>query len=335
MVDLHHDRVIDAHYIVIFLDFLKLRGIDPAPIMTACQFSEEKFATPHTFLTRTECLHFLDQVLKHVDEPGIGLAFGAYLNITNHGFLGYAIMCSEDLRHAINLVLRFLKIRTQLVKLTLRESNDNASIVVDVLLGDDRMRQFLLEILASNLIAMMRSLLPNTDIKPECNLKYDAPVHAEMYTDMLKIPIRFSAQENSVTFNARNLKEPIPSADKYALSLVESQLTSLLDNFEEDHALERTIAKLIRTGEGYHLSLEDTAKRLHMSSRTLRRKLKEKDTSFREIKEKVYQDAAKDYLKNSELSINEIAFLLGYENPANFINAFKRWFGLTPSAFRN
>jgi AraC-like DNA-binding protein len=71
-----------------------------------------------------------------------------------------------------------------------------------------------------------------------------------------------------------------------------------------------------------------------MSLRSLQRKLLEEGTSYARLLEETRRDMAKNYIENSILSINEIAYLLGFSEPANFTRAFRRWYDVTPSSYR-
>ena len=80
-------------------------------------------------------------------------------------------------------------------------------------------------------------------------------------------------------------------------------------------------------------TVEHLAARLHMSKRTLQRHLQEEKTSFQSILDVTRGDLAQYYLRETSISLGEIAYLLGYENTASFSRAFKGWFNIPPSEF--
>ena len=79
--------------------------------------------------------------------------------------------------------------------------------------------------------------------------------------------------------------------------------------------------------------LEEAAKELGMSGRTLRRRLQQESTRFQVVREDVQKALALDYLQRSNLSVDEIASLLGYSETPNFYRAFNRWTGRAPGDF--
>jgi AraC-like DNA-binding protein len=80
---------------------------------------------------------------------------------------------------------------------------------------------------------------------------------------------------------------------------------------------------------------ESVAKVLHTTPQTLRRRLKQENSSYQEIKDTMRRDAAIYYLSRSQYSINEIADLMGFSEPSTFHRAFKKWTGLTPGNYRS
>jgi AraC-like DNA-binding protein len=83
-----------------------------------------------------------------------------------------------------------------------------------------------------------------------------------------------------------------------------------------------------------HVSEEEIAQGLHLSLRTLQRKLRDEGTSYKELLDETRRELATEYIKNPHVSISEITYLLGFSEPSNFSRAFKRWTGSSPSAFR-
>ena len=86
---------------------------------------------------------------------------------------------------------------------------------------------------------------------------------------------------------------------------------------------------------GRPTSLEDVARNLNMSARTLRRKLREENTSFRQLVDELRQDFALRYLRDTDLTVEDIAETLGFSDAANFRHAFRRWTNASPHEFRN
>jgi AraC-like DNA-binding protein len=106
-----------------------------------------------------------------------------------------------------------------------------------------------------------------------------------------------------------------------------------LANLDRSQVAMQIKSKLIDALPSGPVTEQDMAKALNMSLRSLQRKLKEEDTSFKKILEETRKELSAQYIKNSRLSLGEITFLLGFSEPANFSRAFKRWTGVAPSDY--
>jgi AraC-like DNA-binding protein len=91
------------------------------------------------------------------------------------------------------------------------------------------------------------------------------------------------------------------------------------------------LAKLIADGR---CSVEDVAKELAVSPRTLQRRLEQEGTTFGGVCDEARRAAALEHLRNPRVAIKEAAFLLGFSEPSTFYRAFRRWTGDTPANYR-
>ena len=96
----------------------------------------------------------------------------------------------------------------------------------------------------------------------------------------------------------------------------------------------RVRARLIDLLSAGDVAQQDVADSLHMSLRTLQRKLHKENTSYKALLEETRRQLAGQYLRQARLSVSEVTYLLGFSEPSNFTRAFKRWTGHTPSEFR-
>ena len=91
---------------------------------------------------------------------------------------------------------------------------------------------------------------------------------------------------------------------------------------------------MARSCYDYKPKLTDVAQRMHLSPRTLQRKLQDNARTFKAVRDETRRLGALSHLRNEALAIGEVAFLCGYSTNASFHRAFKRWTGLTPAAYR-
>ena len=96
--------------------------------------------------------------------------------------------------------------------------------------------------------------------------------------------------------------------------------------------MQRTLASRVAGGD---VRIDSIARHLAMSARSLQRRLSAEGVTYQALVEETRKEAAGRYVAGSTLSLAEIAYLVGYSEPASFHRAFKRWYGVTPEGFRN
>lgn len=163
------------------------------------------------------------------------------------------------------------------------------------------------------------------------------PSSQQNYRQLFPCPVRFSQSGNILKFPARYLDAPIVQTEetlKDFLRTAPYQLVSTRSENEND-ALTAKVRQCL--AEDLHQEcpgIEDIATRLHVSSRTIHRKLQKEGTSFQKLKDQVRQEAAINYLARPELTVNAIAMLMGFHDTSAFYRAFKKWTGQSPGEYR-
>ena len=128
---------------------------------------------------------------------------------------------------------------------------------------------------------------------------------------------------------------PNAVSDPDAYALARSLCQELLDTVP-NHSLSMTdrVKRLLLSMPTGSTGEEDVARALFVSKRTLARRLKQEGRGYREIREQLFAELAARHLRESKLSVEAVAALLGYHDAANFRRAFRRWYGQTPAEFR-
>jgi len=102
----------------------------------------------------------------------------------------------------------------------------------------------------------------------------------------------------------------------------------------EENFVERVRNAVQQKLTGRRPAIEDIADALHISSRTLQRRLQDQGSSYQRVLEEARHQLARHYLNNSVLELNEAAYLLGYEDGNSFVRAFRSWEGVPPARWR-
>lgn len=140
---------------------------------------------------------------------------------------------------------------------------------------------------------------------------------------------------NGVTFSAFDAQTPFLTSNDGMWSIFEPELNMRLKDLNQQASFrERVRATLMETLASGQNSMDDVARHLAISPRTLQRRLRDENTSFQKELDGLREELARNYLSKSDYSGGQIAFLLGYQDPNSFFRAFRSWTGQTPELVR-
>jgi len=169
----------------------------------------------------------------------------------------------------------------------------------------------------------------------EVSFNYPEPKHVDEYKHLFHCPLVFNQKQTRLSFNTRYLHETIIRDEQELKDFLKSSPADLLGKPDDYNSYTSQIRQYI--GRDLREELPDfemVSSKLNLSPQTLRRRLKEENTSYQEIKDNIRRDQAIYHLNRNDFSINEIAYRVGFTEPSTFHRAFKKWTNLTPGAYR-
>ncbi|MEM9303669.1 MAG: AraC family transcriptional regulator [Pseudomonadota bacterium] len=268
-------------------------------------------------------------------RPGLGLSVGTALQIASHGPLGVAAMASADLGSALRVFERFATTRARFVEIRLEDRPDSLRIVFAERIPLGALTEFLTESVVSAMVSAIAFFAGQTPFDGTIRLAYRAPSHAEDYRRHFGVAVQFGAPRTEIVLARPLLDLPSPVADprlhREALAQCERALEALSEPLP---TIASRVERLFEENPGRIWGLDEVASHLHMSSRSLIRKLRREGTRFVELRDRQFERLARDYLREPGLSVAEIGALMGFSDTSSFRRSFKRWTGMTPAAFR-
>jgi len=148
-------------------------------------------------------------------------------------------------------------------------------------------------------------------------------------------PVMFGAARNAIIFRASDAARLFVTRNAELLSMLAPQLDAELKQHKDQQTFPERVRTIIqRKLAGHRPSMAEIARELHISSRTLQRRLQDAGYSFQQVLEQARHQLARHYLNNSFLELNETAYLLGYEDANSFVRAFRTWEGVPPAHWR-
>ena len=273
------------------------------------------------------------RLLPHV--PWLGLEAGARYRLTTYGIWGYALISSPTLHSAAELALRYLSLTYAFTHITMTSAHGVTSFTLGDLEVPPEVRRFIVERDAVALRTLQKDIFQAAIPLHRITFKGPAPAYASKYLDHFGIEPQFSASANRAEFPSQYLDMPLPQANEMTVSICEEMCRDLLNQRRSRHGCAAVVRNRLLHTPGKLPDMETIAAELCMTSRTLRRHLVAEGTTFRDLVDEVRLILALELIETAHMGHKEIALRLGFHDLSSFIQAFRRWKGVTPSVYRS
>lgn len=331
------DRIEPPHKIAALAELLREEGVAVPKLLKGSGIDPEALYAPATRVASRQLLAVYDNALRLSHDPGIAIKAGKRIRITHFGMYGYALLSSPTPRDAIDFAIKYRSLAATLLGLRFEETENDAfwefSDVLSLGLRSDLFR-FVLEFQLGTQLSVHGDILGRPVTPTEICVTYPAPRHAPAYKDLLGSPVRFGQSRNQLRFSRDLLEQQLVFANPATAAVVRQTCDQLLTELKATSGTAGKVFGMLMAQPGHFPDIETVAHQLHMTSRTLRRKLQLQETSYQAILNNVRKQLAMDYLRKTRMSNEDIAASLGFSDAPNFRQAFKKWTGTTPSEFR-
>lgn len=267
-------------------------------------------------------------------NPAIGLNMAKVVRPASFHVVGYALMSSRTLKEGFARLVRYQRIIAEGADLSFRATPEGYALILAI--HGDRLppaRQSAEASMAYSL-AFCRWMTGRPINPLEIRFQGPPPVDMEPYRQVFQAPLRFNSEHYALLFDRADMETLLPTANESLAQLHDRFAGEYLARFSGSrvtHQARQVLCRLLPQGEPKR---EVVASTLHLSQRTLQRRLQEEGTSFQQLLDDTRRELAGQYLAQPNLTLLEIAYLLGFADPSNFFRAFRRWFDATPGEYR-
>ncbi|HLK35782.1 MAG TPA: AraC family transcriptional regulator ligand-binding domain-containing protein [Polyangiaceae bacterium] len=325
---------VPAGLIFQLVELVKRWNVPPAELLDGLELPEVSLGEVHTRVPLAAYVEAVDRARRLTGEPGLGFCMGLEMRASAFGHFGFAAMSAATVREAIELAVQFAPILSTALGLRLRVESGVASLIVDEHADLGPVRDVLI---IARLAGLWRIALALTgrDLRGTAEMAIPEPAYHARFAHLVP-PARYDQPTNRIVMTEGALDVPLIMADPTAFRLAREQCDEAieLEALSLGGRLVRSARQLIGKPEGGFRSLDEVASALHMSSRTLKRKLARQGTSITTLLREERRDRALLLLRSPGVPIEEVADRLGYWSPQNFARAFRQWTGTTPAAYR-
>ncbi|MFI4939548.1 MAG: AraC family transcriptional regulator [Burkholderiales bacterium] len=323
----------------LFPDIVRELGGNPRKLLNDCGIDPMIFAVESDDesagdIPLSTFLHLLDQTARQVGCPHFGLILGQRLENTLIDPIGFLMQNSPTVEAALEQLIRFLHVRTVGAAVDISSSDGIARIAFTLLIPDAIGSDQFCDLAIANFVTFMW-LACGKDWRPSSVLlSRKAPADKAPYRDLFGMSVRFAQSTNVLLFPAETLKYPIAHANPRMGEVIKTYVSQLEEQHKGDLAgqIRRVLLKQLPTGK---CTIDRVADLFKIHRRTLHRRLAEQDLTFEMLVEEARQEIAIRALTVSEMSIKQVAAMLGYRDTSAFSRAFRRWVGTSPSLWRS
>lgn len=316
--------------------------VGPSYINVLAAVMRERGHTPSIIGTRyeraldeAELLDLCTRIVAETpDDPALPLHVGAAMHLGVHGLFGHALMSCRTLKQAAGILMRHSPLRSENSVSELTFENNEAILTFEPPFLVPGRPHFLSDIFFAAGTTAIRELIGMDTVGVYLELGYEPEADKATYEELLRMPVTFGHAASRLKGPAPVLDIPLQSGAVATADAYLRQCELLLQRMESAGGYESSVRRVLLSSRGEFPSAPDIAKTLHMSERTLRRRLEAENTSYQTIVNDVRNHLARQYLADTDLSVSDVGALVGFEDLANFRQAFRKWNGMTPAQFR-
>ena len=270
-------------------------------------------------------------------DPAFGLEVANFWHPTTLHSLGCAWMASESLEEAYQRTLRYARFINTGAHDIFKTSQtaEGYGFLFDTSGLDFDPPQVAAEAGLAMIYNMSRAAYGSNFRALGVSLRRDRPDCADRFREYFDAPVTFSAPRNELWMDPEQVTERLITANPEMVRVNDQVLIDYLARLDRQDVIMQVRSCLAERLPGGGIHEADIASSINLSQRSLQRRLKEKKVSFSSLLADTRRELSRDYLSDPQHSVNEVAYLLGFSEPGNFSRAFKRWYGQTPSEYRD
>lgn len=326
------DPVFHPTYARVFCTLLKKQGVETQQVLAKAGLAGIELLDADRPVSLAVMRKLILAGAELSGSMNLGMSLGGDIPVSAHGPVGYAAVASRDIGQALDVIVRYSRLRSTAVEYrSVADTRYRLQMHECCDLGEVRIP--ILEAALITTVQLIESMLGQVLTQAEYAFPYPAPAWKAMYHARFGNALRFDAPYLELSLPHSLLASPCVTADRAAhLSARRDCEQAMIELAAGGDTLRKVRLRLRQAG--CYPTCEAMAADLNMSTRTLMRKLKQHGSSYQELLDEARKEQAAWYLAHSSYPIETIAERLGYIDTSNFSRTFRRWFGVSPKAYR-
>lgn len=323
-----------ARLAALFVDYVEKRGVPRQAVLEAAGLDEAALADPDGRIPLLAMYDGIEAAHAATGDACLGLHFATSLELEDMDALGFLMITSPTFGEVLERVFRYQRMWAEGEHYEMLVEGERARVTYEQYGPPRPAHVQMAQMSFCDFVVNGSRFIPGLEFECVC-FRHERPPEAAEYERVLGVPIEFGAPYNEVRFPTRLLQLPLPDANAALCNFFDRYTRDKLEQLPGESSIVARVRSLLRKQlpEG-QVKLEHLAGRLHMSPRTLQRRLGEEGTSLHAELDEVRRQQAL-YFLDAGVAIAELSWLLGYSDPSAFHRAFKRWTDMSPEAWRS
>lgn len=318
-----------------YVSFMQARGFTVDQVLQGSGIAAERLSDPAYLLDLRQCETVVSNMIRLTGDQAIGLEIGAQASLADFGIIAQAMISSRDLRQAIGYWIQYSNLVGMLIHITLLEGpRQQWTVVFSATEPLGFIYNFCVEEILVAGIKLGSALGNENLVVKDVSLSYPAPLHADLYRQNLQCEPRFNAARSSLTIQFPGLDTPMPGYDEELNEIYRRRCREVLRQINTEDPLIARFRSLLLSRSSALPDLNTAAQLLGTSPRTLRRHLLNDGSSYQKMMNRFRMELCIEHLQAGQLSLKEIAALLGFHDTNSLHRAFKLWTGRNIGQYR-
>ncbi|MCJ8168457.1 AraC family transcriptional regulator [Atopomonas sediminilitoris] len=311
-------------------------GARQSSLLSAAGLDAQALRNPVDRVSKRHTLVLLAAAMDELKDPFFGLHLGEQVRPAAFNALGYAAMSCATLEDAVQLIPRYDDVMENFGRTLFATDGEQATLSwrSNCTMGEPL--RPLQEAIVSSWVSFGRWITGQRGFITELHFAHPRPAELTEYRRLFDdVPMHFDAAINALVFPHFQLAMPLNQHDPELNRLMRTKAEAIVSSLSQPGVTTRQVARLLQSLLPREApNIQKIARELAMSERTLRRRLSAEDTSYQAVLDQVRHELALFYLRESSMSIFEIAQLLGYAEHSSFSHAFRQWTGASAQEYR-
>jgi AraC-like DNA-binding protein len=331
------EKLHSATKLAAIIEALLSEGIPANEALSGVQVRVDELHSPTTRISLNQMIAACRNAISLTSDPQLAFHIGSSIHLSTYGMFGYAMLSGTDFRNILDFAAKYHQLATPLAQIAL-ETKDRCAIWTITPVPHPRidaaLYQFITEMQLGIHLSLSRDVMGSSFALNQVAVTY-RPAKCRALDELVECPLLVEQPENLFVFDAAWLERVPTLGNRTTHAAMLTICDGLLGDIMQCGGVAGRVRRVLLQDISNCPNFETVAKLLRTPPRTLRRQLRAQSTSFRELIDELRAQVAIKYLRDTQMTSEDIAQALGFSDAANFRHAFRRWTKASPSMFKH